>query len=82
MDLLSIGLLGGGLVLIWAAVKNKSPLDAVKLLTSGKNPGDAKAVTEPFSGGDIPETPSGPPSGPQRSGKAISASGSDPPMMA
>jgi hypothetical protein len=82
MDLLSISLLGGGLVLIWAAVKNKSPLDVIKLLTSGKNPEDAATVTEPFSGGTIPEAPSGPPSGLQRSGKAISGSGgSDPPMV-
>lgn len=80
MDLLSIGLLGGGLVLIWAAVKNKSPLEAVKLLTGGKNPEAATEVAGDFGGGDFGDEGSGAPSGPQRSGRAISAGGSDPPI--
>lgn len=84
MDLLSIGMLGGGLVLIWAAVKNKSPLDAIKLLSSGKNPTGAKDVSpegggslEDFGGGDF----GGATEAPRGQGRAItSPGGSDPPM--
>ena len=77
MDLLSIVLLGGGLTLIWAAVKNKNPLEVVKLLTSGENPTEApEAAIEPFSGGEIPDTTNGPQNG--ATGRVRPISGSDP----
>jgi hypothetical protein len=73
MDLLSIALLGGGIVLIWAAMKDKSPLDAIKLLTSGQNPTEAKPVA-----GDTGATTTEAPGGSQA---PRTIGGSDPPNV-
>jgi hypothetical protein len=80
MDLLSIVLLGGGLTLIWAAVKNKSPLEVVKLLTSGENPTEAaETAIEPFGGGEIPDATNGAQGG--STGRSRPISGSDPTVI-
>jgi hypothetical protein len=71
MDLLSISLLGGGLVLIWAAMTNKNPLEAIKLLTGGKNPAQAKPIAG--EAGDGAE--------PLGTAPAPGTGGSDPPII-